>query len=747
MAVKSLLTKRYGTRHLLFLDAQSMLILFACATMLQYLCSWKIIHIRATVVQTVFLAVAFIFYVMCRIIKNPKHRDILVFTSFASLFFYRILGDSFRTATDPVNINVSLKRMPSVASSSLKDAPAVLFTNHWVVVSVFFCTGLHLRLLFSVVLLGLIGLLLKASFLRDWIFWAVNLPLYVHFSFIGFLYYYVFYCIAVEICRLRHRPLLAIRDLPRDFFLEFEYRALNSLPLSILSKTLSREEHLYILLRITQSSAFRDAALQLIGEDPEFEASLADKDRLERAFLRTALIQFHLKQCPNRALRLLTQLVNPTVPLPNAVTRTASTGNAAQVTGAARHPTDTPRVARRSCSGESVPRTMISAVEDRLFESYPYSKRQRSRRNRRSVFAGAHADSVPKLTSMLLRHDASDHVPERAPLKALASKIAVRATRTSGAPTIMSRRSRSVARGSGRTEISAWRDSLQHIERTLIHKRASECKGLLKMTYASANFFDLGHGNRGNTGTSSLFSSTRKRYAKETVTVGTVTFPKLDVQRAMSRARDVAASYGQRRPPRHRSRQKNVIFSDYRRINQNSSSSESDCRAFFKKILQRRCCYKKTKKNFAPQRIPAFPHHKRTKKLAVRQAAAPFTVASSRRQLQASNASFSQVFGQKWCALFDELLSNGIANPLQDPVTIQDDTRRLRTQRWHLLWCCFPLIKRALVWVGSIEAVMSKAQWRETVYVPKRTGWGSFVDTKIERWFLAWVSPVQVGHY
>lgn len=142
-----------------------------------------------------------------------------------------------------------------------------------------------------------------------WQDWVIDLPLFFAFSASGMVLYYTFFCIGTEICRLKHRPLRSIKDLPEIFYRDLEAQALSSLPLTVLKKEFRREEHLFVLFRVTQVEEFRDVVLQLIGEDSDFEATLGDNAKLDRAFLRASLIHFHFRDCRNPKIRQIGNLI------------------------------------------------------------------------------------------------------------------------------------------------------------------------------------------------------------------------------------------------------------------------------------------------------------------------------------------------------------------------------------------------------------------------------------------------------
>lgn len=280
--LKGFLNKRDANKHLLFIDSQSMLLLFSCATMVQFLFSWKHIDAFLLIARSIFLTVSLIIYVASRTMKQHQ-QDILVVVVFSSFVLYRVFGENL--------------------ANVIQDVGGFHLQTYWVIVILYICTGIPMKLLLTVTFAALVGLLVQVSLSAEWERWFIDVPLFFAFWANGIMLYYTFFCIGVEICRVRHRPSRAMADLPPNFFTDLEPKGLKSLPLTVLGKTFSREEHLYILLRVTQMPAFREAALQLIGEDSQFDLSLPDKDKLERGFLRSALLQFHLKECQNPALR------------------------------------------------------------------------------------------------------------------------------------------------------------------------------------------------------------------------------------------------------------------------------------------------------------------------------------------------------------------------------------------------------------------------------------------------------------
>lgn len=83
------------------------------------------------------------------------------------------------------------------------------------------------------------------------------------------------------------------------------------------------------------------------------------------------------------------------------------------------------------------------------------------------------------------------------------------------------------------------------------------------------------------------------------------------------------------------------------------------------------------------------------------------------------------------------------ANPMWDPISVEIDNRI------DVVQTCFghnlcPHLKHLAKWLQGVEAVMMSAQWTHHIQIPKRGLSGRFLDLKLERWFMAWVAPVQV---
>lgn len=600
---KAFLTSRHANKHLLHTNSHSMLIVFATATMIQFLFPWKQVEVPILAVRGVFLAVSFPIYVLSYSLNRPESHDLLVLLAFSSFIFYRIFAEDLAT--------------------SMNGEVFGHTRTYWILVSLFLCTGVPLKFLLSITFLGFIALILQVIVRSKWEGWLIDIPLYIAYSVNGLILYYTFFCIGTEICRLRHRPLRSIKDLPPHFFLELEPEALGSFPLTVLGKSLSREEHLYILLRITQMAAFREAALQLIGEDSDFEYGLPDKDKLERGFLRSALIQFHLKECPNPTLRQLAGIISET--------------------GSEQIP-DTSKMKRESSETFTTTRT-----KEMLQGGSNMSHHKKA-----------------KFVELNLFHSFGMGEGTRRPLEALASKITI-----SGQP--------SEARM--RSKIQAVPDD--------DHRIVSDSNRL-----PSAHYRRLNSRNNSDPHDSSAVESDlqSKSSLTRTVTVGTVTFPVIDVNCAVSKAR------AERSRPKH-------------------SSSES-------------ATQKKRKLGCFPR---AESHNTGARK--------SWLISAGSKRPRNSVNEVLEIRLQD----YDEILKRSI-NPMWDPISAQID-KRIKILQVPWIQRYFLCLRDFARWIQGVEAVMGSAQWRRHVHLPHRSLNGRFLDLKIERWFMAWVAPVQVSSF
>lgn len=263
-----------------------MLILFNVITMSQFLTSWSDGEKLIVAFRGGFLVFALCSYVFSRLMKRGEYYDKLVVVTFASLVFYRVFGESLvRVFYDP-------KR------------EAVHEGSYWILIAWFLCTGIPFRVFAVVPIVAFGGMLLQLSIVPQWDIWVVDIPLYFAYCTVGCLLNYMFYCISYEICCLRRKPLRALADLPKQFFDELEPEALKSVPTSVLNKRLRREEHLYILLRITQmEGSVREWAIAFIEEDLEKEKATPYASKLIFRVIRKVLLTSLLEGSKNPTLR------------------------------------------------------------------------------------------------------------------------------------------------------------------------------------------------------------------------------------------------------------------------------------------------------------------------------------------------------------------------------------------------------------------------------------------------------------
>ncbi|XP_053990686.1 uncharacterized protein LOC128882890 [Hylaeus volcanicus] len=127
--------------------------------------------------------------------------------------------------------------------------------------------------------------------------------------------YSVFFEIGSEICRIRQQPIQGLKYLPTFFFSYIEQQALREVPMSIVRKNLSGEEHLYILLRATQSIATRKVALDFIIQSHRKRYKSDEKDCVSQLFYRNAVLWYHLDSYTGNNLPNFIQSLSPSFKL------------------------------------------------------------------------------------------------------------------------------------------------------------------------------------------------------------------------------------------------------------------------------------------------------------------------------------------------------------------------------------------------------------------------------------------------
>lgn len=683
--LKSFVTDRHANRHLLFIDAHSMLILFVTATMIQFLFSWKQIQIVILTIRGAFLVLSFLTYVLSRTLKKQEHHDLLVLVAFTAFVFYRIFAENLATVI-PGKLAVlveGVKATSFVDSLFLSVASCPSFSElimscsyfffdytsgashmpdrtYWALISLYLCTGIPLKLLLGITFTAFVGLVIQVIAAGKWEGWVVDLPLFLVYASVGMILYYTFFCIGIEICRLKHRPLRSIKDLPSTFYKGLESQALNSLPLTVLKKVLKREEHLFVLFRITQVEEFRDVALQLIGEDSEFEATLGDNAKLDRAFLRANLIHFHFKDCPNPTIRKVGVLITETeydkggadAVLQNRSSETFTTTRAREFLQRRPSHTLSHRHSRKT-----------GYAELSLFSSF-----------------GKHGTGLEG---------------GRQQLVSLASKITLSRQQSDGRS--LQKKAQSNSTGAlltGRRHNSGESVVRRHTPTSYSH-HTPHSNGPSRGSYS--NF------PRSNSSleTNDVGAHSKSSLAR-TVTVGTVTFPVLDVDRAVSQAR--AERNGQQRQQCSMSSSHTTLSSGktkqgHSRLCGCRSQQHNDVNAYRRKS---------------------------------------WVGGGRARQPRVSVNEVLEVRLQT----YDDILQRPI-NPMWDPISVQIDSR-IKILQLAYVQRYAPCLKRLARWLQGVEAVMTSAQWRQRIHVPKRGVFGRFIDIKIERWFLAWLAPVQV---
>lgn len=708
------LFKRFGvqrrcSKHLFFIDAENMLIIFACASILQFSCSWSGGRINdEVIVRSAFLTVSFVLYVANRILKNEMHKNFLVLFAFSSLLLYRVLKSAFLDCRYYADLDSSTQhsyftRMlsSSCRTSSLASSNGrVGLTTHWVVVSLFFCSGISLKILLGCAMVAFIVLIAGAAVTHHWDFWVINVPFYIHFTLVGLLYYYAFFSIGVEILRVRRRPLRALRDLPFPFFTTLEPRALAVLPEAVINKQLSREEHLYILLRATQVPGIREVALELIAEDSAVTASLSEKDRLARVFLRSALLAYHLDQCPNPCLKPLITLVTPISPFPHIIARSKTFVSPTLQRAA------TPQEGRRIGGQQEV---QVGSWE----LSPVYGKAQLLPAKVPPAFENQRTSKT--FASKLSR--TVGHVMQRLPLVNSCSIAATTATPNDDS-------------ACGEEATSAFlpeRSRVGDMYRcpSYYHLGSSpkvRCKiGVEDFSQLErirvATDYDLVQGSPAMNPTPSV----HKR----------VVLPPLRLKESLTSI-DVPVL---------------VPSSSHPAVLESHLGDGEVMRHRFSRRLTGRC-----------SATPAYTVSRQQKKSrgflrCCGRTQPPLQAALSLSGEKPRVSSLS--YNRRRCRttlhemlkyrieLYDELLTRSV-NRMADPITTQLYTGRVSLLPCSLFQRFTPWYNHFVFWVRGVETVMAKAQWQHVVHTPRHGAWGRFVDTKIERWFLAWVSPVQV---
>lgn len=84
----------HAGRHLFCIDAHSMLIILASATMFQFLFSWKQVHAIVLSIRGTFLVLSFLLYVLSRALKRREYHDILVIFAFSAFVVYRVFVEN-----------------------------------------------------------------------------------------------------------------------------------------------------------------------------------------------------------------------------------------------------------------------------------------------------------------------------------------------------------------------------------------------------------------------------------------------------------------------------------------------------------------------------------------------------------------------------------------------------------------------------------------------------------------------------
>lgn len=737
---KRFVVKKRCNKHLFFVDTENMLMIFSCASILQFLFSWRVNHINEVAIRGGFLAVSFILYVTNRILKNEKHKNALVLFAFSSFLLYRVLKSAFlecayKPAIDPLKpeqegvlgeVFYSACFSPKVPSTT---SGRIGLTTNWIVVSMFLCTGLNLKVLLCFVLLTFVGLVIGALVSQHWGFWAIDIPLYIHFTVVGLLYYYAFFCIGVEICRLRRRPLRALRDLPLPFFTDLEPRALGVLPDTVATKELSREEHLYILLRVTQAPATRGIALDLIGEDPGSAVSLSRKDRHARRFLRAALLGHYLDQCPNAALKPLVCLVAPASSVPFGLVR------AKTLTGPAFFRSPTPVLTDR----EHEP----SYYHDKELEEFVFHIPDRQRPLCGDV--PWEADS-----------DVEDGQGYRLHRAGLIRRLRESVFSTVLNPPVIASRSRAVIATTHRPSGRGPNDSAKGLEWPLDGDPRPLCAPSSpfeptthRCSSSNRNSESLASSLEGNDALSSRRSESQIAVAaKNRAVVPRLRLQQKNTARLTARRKNLLSSV---RFPGSALRRSHGPRSRLRSDHTDTPLPPTGRFAATPKWVptahwappavsissspKASCAPAGTGAECTPARTEAMakrlPPHVRDKPRAS-------SLSYTDRRCQTT---FHELLKQR-IELNDELLRCPV-NSMNDPVVMQLYTGRVGLFHCATLQRFSPWLRQFVFWIRGVETIMAKAQWQHTVHTPKRGAWGRFVDTKIERWFLAWASPLQ----
>jgi hypothetical protein len=187
--------------------------------------------------------------------------------------------------------------------------------NTWCLLLIVISIGIHLKVIITLLFVFHTCFLIGGTILKVPYFWTTIVPQTFYYTTVLLFTYSVFFKIGCQICRIRQKPIQGLKYLPSFFFSHVEQQALREFPMSIVRKNLSGEEHLYILLRATQSIATRKVALDFIIQSHRKRYKSDQKDCVSQLFYRSAVLWYHLESYTGDSLPNFIQSLSPSFKL------------------------------------------------------------------------------------------------------------------------------------------------------------------------------------------------------------------------------------------------------------------------------------------------------------------------------------------------------------------------------------------------------------------------------------------------
>lgn len=188
------------------------------------------------------------------------------------------------------------------------------FENLSAVPFIFLLTGFRLIVLLSMALGSVAIHFLLSYALIDGSFWSsqntavivlANTFMLVLYLLVGMAFYSTFFALQELVETLKRQPLLSLRHIPK--LRELERDAFSDLPVALLlnpGQQLTQEQYLFVLLRLSQHSEFRDAVLEVMRPTAREAQSTDDHratTRREPRYYRPSAIRHTLSSGPFRA--------------------------------------------------------------------------------------------------------------------------------------------------------------------------------------------------------------------------------------------------------------------------------------------------------------------------------------------------------------------------------------------------------------------------------------------------------------